>query len=334
MDPLPRFVRPALLVALLIGAANDAFTQARAASAGAPYPSRPLRMIVPYAPGGGNDTMTRAVGQRLAEHLGQPVVVDNRAGAGGVLGAEIVAKAAPDGYTLLMGSSSLAVNASLVKRLPYDPVKDFAAVALVGATSYLLAVHPSLPSKSVPELVALAKARPGQLNYASGGIGSPLHLAAEQFKALTGTSITHIPYKGGVPAVAAVLSGEAQLVFGSVTTTMPAVKAGRLRGLAVTGAQRSVLLPELPTVAEAGVPGFETTNWYGVLAPAGTPKAVIARLNSGLMQVLQLPELKERLLSGQGIEALGSTPERFAAFLRADVAKWAKLTREIGIRAE
>lgn len=298
-----------------------------------PYPWKPIRLIVPFAPGGSNDTMSRIVGQKLGENLGQQVVVDNRAGAGGNIGSEIVARSTPDGHTLLMGSSPLAVNASLFRKLPFDPVKDFAPVELVAGTNYVLVDHPSVPANSVKELIALAKKKPGQLNYSSGGVGSPLHLAAELFKAMTGTQMTHVPYKGGVPAVAAVLGTETQLVFGSLVTVLPHVKAGRLRALGVTSAQRSTLIPELPTIAEAGVPGYELINWYGLLAPAGTPHAAIARLNEHIARILQLPDVRDKLLS-QGLEPLGGTPQQFAAYLRADVAKWAKVIKELGLRSE
>jgi tripartite-type tricarboxylate transporter receptor subunit TctC len=298
------------------------------------YPSKPIRLIVPYAPGGGNDTLSRAIGQKLTQSLGQPLVVDNRAGSGGVIGADIVAKAAPDGYTLLMASSELAVSVSLIATLPYDPLRDFAPVARVGETSYLLVVHPSLSTKSVAELIALAKARPGQLNYASAGVGSPLHLAAELFKWMTGTNLVQVTYKGGAPAVTATLAGETQVVFGSVTTTLQLAKAGRVRALAVTSAKRSPLVPDLPTVAEAGVPGYELVNWYGVLAPARTPKVIVSRLASELAQIMALPDIRERALQNQGIEDVASTTEEFAAVLKNEVAKWRKLTKAIGIRAE
>ena len=298
------------------------------------YPSRPIRLIVPYAPGGGNDTLSRAIGQKLTQSVGQPLVVDNRPGSGGVIGADIVAKAAPDGYTLLMASSELAVSVSLIATLPYDPLRDFAPVARVGETSYLLVVHPSLSSKSVAELIALAKARPGQLNYASAGVGSPLHLAAELFKWMTGTNLVQVTYKGGAPAVTATLAGETQVVFGSVTTTLQLVKAGRLRALAVTSAKRSPLVPDLPTVAEAGVPGFELVNWYGVLAPARTPKSIISKINREIAQIMAMPDIRERVLQNQGIEPIVSTADEFAALLKNEVAKWRKLTKAVGIRMQ
>ena len=298
------------------------------------YPSKPIRLIVPYAAGGGNDTLSRAIGQKLTQSLGQPLVVDNRPGSGGVIGADIVAKAAPDGYTLLMASSELAVSVSLIATLPYDPLRDFAPVARVGETSYLLVVHPSLSSKSVAELIALAKARPGQLNYASAGVGSPLHLAAELFKWMTGTNLVQVTYKGGAPAVTATLAGETQVVFGSVTTTLQLAKAGRLRALAVTSAKRSPLVPDLPTVAEAGVPGYELVNWYGVLAPARTPKVIVSRLASELAQIMAMPDIRERVLQNQGIEPIVSTADEFAALLKNEVAKWRKLTKAVGIRMQ
>lgn len=298
------------------------------------FPSKPIRLIVPYAPGGGNDTLSRAIGQKLTQSVGQPLVVDNRPGSGGVIGADIVAKAAPDGYTLLMASSELAVSVSLIATLPYDPLRDFAPVARVGETSYLLVVHPSLSSKSVAELIALAKARPGQLNYASAGVGSPLHLAAELFKWMTGTNLVQVTYKGGAPAVTATLAGETQVVFGSVTTTLQLVKAGRLRALAVTSAKRSPLVPDLPTVAEAGVPGFELVNWYGVLAPARTPKAIISKINREIAQTMAMPDIRERVLQNQGIEPIVSTADEFAALLKNEVAKWRKLTKAVGIRTQ
>ncbi len=322
-----------LLVNLLI------IPVALAQRAAAPtYPLRPVRLIVPFAPGGGNDTLTRSVAAHLSTHLGQSFVVDNRSGAGGVVGGvvggEIVAKATPDGHTLLMGSSSLAVNASLIKNMPHDAIKDFSPVGLVGATTYMLAVHPAVAIKTVPELVTLAKARPSQLNYSSGGIGSPLHLAAELFRSMTAVQLTHLPYKGGVPAVAAVIAGEAQVIFGSITTTLPAVKGNRVRAVAVTGAKRSALMPELPTVAESGVPGYESTNWYGVLAPARTPASIIDLLNSELKKILSAPEFRERMTTGQGIEPMLSTPAEFATYLKGEVEKWARVIKQAGIRPD
>lgn len=298
------------------------------------YPLRPVRLIVPFAPGGGNDTLTRSVAAHLSTNLGQSFVVDNRSGAGGVVGGEIVAKATPDGHTLLMGSSSLAVNASLIKNMPHDAIKDFSPVGLVGATTYMLAVHPVVSVKTVSELIALAKARPNQLNYSSGGIGSPLHLAAELFRSMTSVQLTHLPYKGGVPAVAAVIAGEAQMIFGSITTTLPAVKGNRVRAVAVTGAKRSALMPELPTVAESGVPGYESTNWYGVLAPARTPASIIDLLNSELKKILSAPEFRERMTTGQGIEPMLSTPVEFATYLKGEVEKWARVIKQAGIRPD
>ncbi len=300
----------------------------------AAYPARPVRLVVPFPPGGGSDTLTRAIAAQFAASLGQPFVIDNRAGAGGAVGAEIVAKASADGYTLLMGSSSLAVNAHLIKNLPHDAIRDFAPVGMVGATAYLLAVHPSLPVKTVPDLIALAKAKPGQLNYASGGIGSTLHLSAELFRSMTGAQLAHLPYKGGVPAVSAVIANEAQLLFGSLTTTVPAAKSNRVRAIAVTGVRRSVLMPELPTIAESGLPGYDSINWYGMVAPARTPSEIVAVLNRELNKILSAPAFRERMTSGQGMEPILSTPAEFAAYLKAEVAKWARVVKQAGITPE
>ena len=298
------------------------------------FPTKPVRLIVPYAAGGGNDTLSRAIGVKFVEATGQPLVVDNRPGSGGVIGSDLVAKSAPDGYTLLMGSSELAVSASLIRNLPYDPQHDFTPVARVGETSYMLVVHPALAVKSVADLVALAKARPGQLNYASGGAGSPLNLAAELFKSMTATNLVAVQYKGGVPAITATLAGETQVVFGSVTTTLQFARSGRLRALAVTSARRSVLMPELPTIAESGVPGYELANWYGVLAPARISPALVTRLNTLLVKIMALPDLRERVLQNQGIEALTQTPEQFSAAFKSEVEKWRRLVQETGLRVE
>lgn len=311
-----------------------AFAQdTRRAAAGA-YPGRPVRLVVPFPPGGGNDTLTRAIAMQFSTSLGQPFVIDNRAGAGGAVGAEITAKAAADGYTLLMGSSSLAINASLIKNVPHDAIRDFAPIGFIGATAYLLAVHPSLPVKNVADLIALAKAKPGQLNYASGGLGSTLHLSAELFRSMTGVQFTHLPYKGGVPAVSAVIAGEAQLLFGSITTTVPAAKASRVRPLATTGAKRSAVMPELPTLAESGLPGYESSNWYGMMAPARTAPAIIDLLNGELNKVLAVPAFRERMVTAQGIEPQTGTAAEFAAYIKSEVAKWARVIKQAGITPE
>jgi tripartite-type tricarboxylate transporter receptor subunit TctC len=320
-----RLTKPAAIILLLAASFGCACAQT--------YPTRPVRLIVPFAPGGSNDTVARLVAHKLAERWGQQVVVDNRPGAGGNIGSEIVAKAAADGHTLLMGSSQLAVNASLYSNLPFDAVRDLAPVSMVASTIYVLALNPALPARSVKELIALAKSRPGAINYASGGAGSPLHMGAELFKFLAGVDMVHIPYKGGAPAVAAVLSGEAHLLFGSVTTVLPQIKAGRLRALAVTSAARSGLLPELPTVAEAGVPGYEIINWYGVLAPSHTSARTIAKLNADIGAVLRSTEVKERL-AANATEPHAGTPEQFASYLKSEISKWAPFIKASGARPE
>ena len=300
----------------------------------ADYPVKSVRFVIAFPPGGASDVLTRFVGGRLSESLGQSLVYDNRPGAGGNIAGEIVAKSPPDGYTLLMGNNAiLATNASLYKNMGFDPVKDLAPVVLLASQPNILVVHPSLPVKSVKELVALAKARPGQLNYASSGSGLAAHLAGELFKTLTKTSMVHIPYKGAGPALIDMLAGQCQVMFATALSVQPHLKTGRLRPLAVTTAKRSPTLPELPTVAEAGVPGFEATTWHGVVVPAGTPQAVIARLNGELNKVLQMPDVRERLTT-QGAEVIGGTPKEFADYIKAEIPKWAKVIKDSGARAD
>ena len=297
------------------------------------YPARPVRMIVATVPGGGTDAIARILGTKLTELLGQQFVIDNRGGAGGIIGTELVARAPADGYTLLMGFiASLAMNPALT-RTPYDANSDFAPVSLVASAQYVLTLHPSVPARSLKELVAYARANPGKINYASAGNGTPVHLAAELFRSVSGVNLTHIPYKGGGPAAAAVLSGESQLIFGSVTATMPEIKAGRPVALAVTGAARLPAAPELPTIAELGYPGFEVTSWYGVLGPARTTTQVIDRLNAAILTALRAAEVREHM-ARQGLEPLGSTPAQFAAHLKRETAKWARVVKEAGIKAE
>ena len=296
------------------------------------YPSRPVRMIVPVPPGGGQDIMARAVSQRLSDAWGQSVVVDNRSGASAILGTEMLARAAPDGYTLILISSTHVIAPSLNK-VPYDALRDFAPITQVSSQPYVMAINASVPAKSVKEFVEVAKAKPGQLNYGSAGNGSAVHLAGELFKLMTGTNLTHIPYKGGGPALLALLSGETALLFASLPSTMPQVKAGKVRALAVSSAARSSVAPSLPTVAESGLPGFAVINFYGVLAPGGTPKALTTRLYNDIAKVLGMPDLRERL-ANDGTDAVGSTPEEFAAFLRTEVTKWAKLIKTANVRGE
>jgi tripartite-type tricarboxylate transporter receptor subunit TctC len=297
------------------------------------YPNQPIRLIVPYAAGGGVDLIARAVAPKLTEKLGQPVVIDNRGGAGGNIGTELAARTEPNGYTLVMGAAALAINVSLYRKLPFDPVKDFAPISLLAATPNILAVHTVVPSKSVKELIALAKSKPGGLNYASAGNGTTSHLAAELFKTMAGVDIVHIPYKGTSPAVVALLSGEAAIMLAPALTLIPHIRANRVKGLAVTGAKRSPAIPELPTVAESGVPGFEARQWYGALAPAGTPAEIVARLNKEMVAIVQSPEVAGRLQK-EGSEPIGSTPDEFARYIKAEIAKWAKVVRASGAQLD
>jgi len=282
------------------------------------YPTRPIHLIVPFAPGGGNDTVARLVGDSLGKRLGQPVVVDNRPGAGGVVGAESAAKAPADGYTLFLGGvGSHAINPNLHKDLPYDPIKDFAAVSLLASAPLILVVHPSVPVQSVQQLIAYAKSHPGKLNYASNGKGSSSHLAAVMFSNLAGVDMVHIPYKGLAPALTDLLSGQDQLMFSSVVAILPQVRAGKLRALAVTSRKRMALLPDIPTIAESGLPSYETSSWYGILAPAGTRPEIVRRLHDEIVKVLAQDDVRQAL-AREGAEPVGDTPEEFTEFIRAE----------------
>lgn len=301
--------------------------------AAADYPTKPIRLLIPFAPGGGADTLARIITPKLSESMGQQWVVDNRAGAAGNISAETVARAAPDGYTALMGFSTvLTVNPTLYK-LAFDPARDLAPVTLLASAQYLLVVHPSVAAASVKELVALAKQKPKALNFASAGVGSPLHLAGELFQHRAGVQLTHVPYKGGGPAAAAVLAGEAQMIFGSVASSLPQVKAGKLRALATTGLKRAKVAPEVPTMAESGFPGFEVTSWYAFLVPAGTPAAIIGRIREEAGRALQRPDVLQ-VMAGQGLEAETSTPKELAARIAAERRTWAEVIRAAGIKAE
>ena len=299
----------------------------------AQYPSKTVRLIVPYPPGGGTDTLARVLSQRLGEALGQQVVIDNRPGAGANLGVEIAAKAPNDGYTLLMAAISNAISASLCRKLNYDLVRDFAPITLLATTPHILVVHPSLPVKSVKELIAFAKARSGQLAYSSSGSGTPSLLGGELFDSMAGVKLTHVPYKGGGPSVIALVGGEVSVGFATMPSVISHVKAGKLRGLAVTTAQRSPTTPDLPTVSEAGVPGYEMGSWYGLLAPAGTPREVVMRLNAEMAKMLKLPDVKQRL-DALGFEVLVSTPEEYGAFTKNEIEKWAKVVKASGARVD
>ncbi len=297
------------------------------------YPAKPIRVIAPSSPGSGVDIVSRLVAQKLGANLGQQVVVENRAGAGGNLGAEVAAKAAPDGYTLFMATPSHAINPALYRKLNYDSIRDFSPVGLVMTGQYVLVAHPSLPAKSVKELIALARARPGQLNYASAGNGNATHLAGELLKSLAKVDIVHVAYKGSGPALVDLISGQVHFMFPNLVNSLPHIATGRLRALAVTGAKRATAAPLIPTLIEAGVPGYTVMSWYGMLAPAGTPQAVIGRLNSELVKVLRSPDVKERL-AGQGADPAEGTPEEFSAFLREEIAKWGKVVKAANISAE
>ena len=298
------------------------------------YPVKPIRLIVPYPPGGATDIFGRILGARLGELLGQQVVPEQRAGAAGVLGAEAAARAAPDGYTLVVGqASNLAINQHLMSKLPYDPVKDFAPITLIATSPNLLVVHPSLPARSVNDLVALAKARPGSINYASAGNGSPGHLAAEYFKKLAKIDIVHIPYKGATPALTDVIAGQASLYFTSPIAAQPYVQSGRLRQLAVTSAQRFPPLPDVPTVAESGLRDYEIVSWWGLLAPAGVPREIIARVHAEAVKALNTAEMKERL-AGQGAMVVTNTPEQFAAYIKSEIANWGRIVAVSGARMD
>ena len=300
----------------------------------ADYPSRPIRFIVPYVPSGAADIVARVVGQKLGDALGTTVVVDNRAGAGGNLGTDLVAKAPADGHTLLMGNvGPLAINVSLQKRLPYDPLRDFAPVSMLMIYPNVLVVNPSLPAKSVSELIALARARPGQLIYASAGTGSSTHLAAELFKSMAGIEMAHVPYKGGGQAVVDVIAGQVHLYFSSVLGALPHVKTGKLRALAVTSAGRSRAAPDLPSVAESGFPGYEANNWVGLLVPARTPAPIVERLHRETVQILRMPDVQERL-AAQGGDPEPSSPAQFTAYLTSEIRKWAKVVKASGAQAE
>ncbi|MCE9641245.1 MAG: tripartite tricarboxylate transporter substrate binding protein, partial [Betaproteobacteria bacterium] len=281
------------------------------------YPDRPLRLIVPYAPGGGTDLTSRLIARQLTATLNQQVIVDNRAGGAANIGCEIAARSAPDGYTLLMAGISFSINVSMFAKLNYHPVKDFDPVSLVATVPLIVVVHPSVPATSIRELITLAKAKPGTLNYGSGGTGTANHIAGELFKFMTGTEIVHVPYKGGGPALADIVGGQIQLLFNTMTSTVGFMSSGKLRALAVTGKQRSPGVPNLPTVAEAGVPGYDVGAWFGIVVPKGTPRALVNKLNSEIVRVTRLPEAREQF-AAQGAEAIGSTPEEFAQHLRIE----------------
>jgi len=303
-------------------------------SSGQLYPSKPIRIIVPFPPGGAVDFYARVVQEPLSEALGQPVIVDNRAGASGMIGADVVAKAPPDGYTLLLGNiASLAINVGIYPKMAYDPAKDFTPIMHTVDVNYVLVVHPSVPANSVAELVAYAKANPGKLSYGSAGSGSMPHLSTELMKALAGIDLVHVPYKGGGPMVTDLLGGSVQLAIADQANLMPHVKTGKLRALGVASPKRSAIYPELPTIAESGFAGYEATAWQGLVGPAGMPPDVVRRLNQTLAKVMALPAVRERLISG-GLDPVADTPEEFGRFIRSEISKWSKIAKDVGAKAE
>ena len=324
----------ALKSALMTGAVCAALLAGTSALGAETWPARPIRLIVPFTPGGSTDILARLVGQRLYEALGQQVIIDNRPGAGGTIGMEMAAKAAPDGYTIVMGHiGTLAVNPTLYAKLSYDPVKDFEPVTLLAKIPNMLAVNPAVPVKTVKELIALAKAKPGTLTYGSGGNGSAAHLATEYFKLMAKVDIIHVPYRGTAPGVTDLIAGQINMMLTGVPPLLQHVKAGKLRGIAVATGQRLPLLPELPTIAEAGVPGYEATQWYGILAPAKTQKTIVSRLYDEIAKGLQRPEVKERLAADAAMP-VGNKPEEFGAFIKSEIARWAPVVKASGARPD
>jgi len=323
--------RRTLLAALAAGAlpASSLFSPARAQA----YPARPIRLVVPFPPGGPTDVLARIVAAKLPEVIGQQVVLDNKPGASGMIGAEQVAKSAPDGYTLLSNASIQVINPSLYPKSPFDAIADFVPVTQLASVPLILVVNNDLPVHSVKELVAYLKANPGKLNFGSSGNAAAPHLAGESFKIMTGAVMQHVPYKGSAPALTDLIGGQVQLMFDSMPSAMPHVKAGKIRPLAVTTARRVAAVPDLPTIAEAGVPGYDISTWYGVWAPKGTPRDIVLRLQQDIARVLQMPDTRERY-AGLGAEPVGNTPDEFAAYCRSELAKWAKVVKESGAKAD
>lgn len=303
------------------------------ASAAGAYPDKPIRLIVPQPPGGTSDILARVLALKLAENLRQQIIIDNRAGASGTIGTDLAAKSPPDGYTLVLVYTTHATTPGIYGKLPYDPVADFAPVTLAAAAPLLLVVHPKIPVNSVKELIAYAKTRPGELNFCSAGNGSGSHLAGELFNTMTGVKLTHIPYKGSGLAITELIGGQVQLMFAGIVPIDPHVKSGRVRSIAVTSAKRSVAIPQVPTIAESGLPGFEVVGWYGVLAPARTPHPIVARLHNEFVKILQTQDIRDRLLS-EGAEPVGNTPAEFTAFIKTDIGRWAKVIKAAGAKLD
>lgn len=312
---------------LLLGISTTLMAQAN-------YPNRPIRLIVPFPPGGGNDILARAIGQRLSEVIGQAVIIDNRAGAGGEVGATVAAQATPDGYTMMLGSvGNLAHNPALKANLSYDPVRDYAPVSLLATSAFIVVVNPSLPAKNVRELIALAKAKPGTINYCTPGMGSSFHMTTELFKYATGIDMVHVPYKGSAPALIELIAGQTQISFSTMPPALPHVKAGKLRAIAVTSAKRAAVTPDIPTVSESGVPDFVVENWQGIVVPRQTPPAIVQKLNRDLAAALKRPGMVE-VLSAQGLEAATSTPEAFGELIKSEVAKYTKVVKAANIKID
>jgi tripartite-type tricarboxylate transporter receptor subunit TctC len=295
------------------------------------YPDRPVRFVVPWAAGGGTDIFARVIAEELHQSMGQPFVVENRAGASGNIGAAFVARATPDGYTIMLATITLATNPALYKNMEFDATKDFVPITLIAGVPHMLVVNPSVPAKNVKELIALAKQKPGKLNYSSAGIGSPFHIAAELFKETADVNIVHVPYKGGAPAILDAVGGQVDMSFANLVAVLPMVKSGQLRALAVTSAKRSSAAPDVPTMAEAGLPGYDFSSWFGVLAPAGTPHDIVVRLNKEIIKALKDPDV-EKQLTEQGADLIASTPEEFDAYLKSETAKWGKVIHAAGIQ--
>jgi len=327
-------IRASFLIRLAAAGIFGAALLLPAIAQGQGYPNKPIRLVVPFPPGGSLDVVARAVGAKLSEAWGQPVVIDNRPGAGGNIGADLVAKSPPDGYTILEGAlSTHAVNVTLYGKLPYDPIKDFAPISLVAITPNVLVLNPAAPFNTVPELIAYAKANPGKLSFGSGSNGSAGHLAGELFKTDAHIDMVHIPYKGGAPALQALLAGDTQLMFDNLANSMQQVKAGKLKAIAVTTAKRSALVPELPTLSETGVPGFDIYTWWGFMAPAGTPKEIIAKWNTEVTRILNTPEMKA-FFAQQGAEPAPTTPEQFEVLIKSEITKYTKIIKESGAKVD
>ena len=317
----------------IAGAAIVACTSVAHAQPQSTYPVKPIRIIVPQSPGASTDLTARLIGQKLSAALSQPVIIDNRPGAGSIIGTDLVAKAAPDGYTLLVVASSITLNPTLHKDLPFDPTRDLAPITQISAFPNMLVVHPAVPVKTVKDLITLAKAKPGSINYGSSGSATGTHLSAELFKYMTGIEMVHVPYRGGGPAVQALLGGQVQLNFATIVSVLPHVRSGKLRAVAVTTAKRSPSAPDVPTIAESGVPGYDHAPWNGFLAPAKTPRVIVARLNEETARLLRAPDVQS-VFTNEGAEPVGNSPEEFAAIIKSETAKWAKVIRAAGIKAD